>query len=244
MKALFPLILAGTFLGVYGCNSNPYPEKTGEIVVARPDPDAVKVEPFGLEVASLLDFSAGSLSGYGIKAWAPGATRVSVSGLPDGAFFLASESKIIWAPSAQAALDPKDPVSGSRTYVVQVEVSGTDEPAAFLSDNITLVARQSTASRLTLDAAAFPGWGVKALQGSSLAFTYADFPGFQASIWTEGLPSSASLAVAATAGVGTITYAPPSDGVGFTRSVPAVITLSNSAGQVVSQVSFVMQVTE
>jgi hypothetical protein len=241
--------MMGLGLGSSSCSNNPYPEKAGEIVTVKPEPEPIKVAPFGLEVDDSLVFDVGVLGTYGIKAWAPGVSQVTVTGLPDGAYFSAEESKILWAPTAEAAIDPDAPNSGSRSYKVLVEVSGTETPDSFLAKEVTIVARQATHfSQVAVDLQGASHWVVKALGQESLSFEYeqdADGTSPEISIWSDGLPVSVDLVVNFSGGKGTLTYVAyrKEGAVSYSRLVPVVLTLTRKSGQV-SQVSFVMQVTE
>ena len=242
------LLSLGVLVALGGCSSDPLPGGTGDIVTVRPGPEPLKVAPFGLEVGDLLLFNADQMASYEIKAWAPGLSLVTVSGLPEGAAFLPAENRVVWAPSQQAAQDPQDPAAKFRMYKVHFEVSGTGSADAFIEKDVFFSARQSNqALQLQLAPAAFPGWEVKALQGAAMSFTYQDNPGNAlptATLWTEGLPAKANLTASVTAaGMGMLVYTPPSDHVGYTRVVPTVVTLTGVDGQI-SQVSFLLQVSE
>ncbi|MEK6705626.1 MAG: hypothetical protein AABZ06_07545 [Bdellovibrionota bacterium] len=133
-KFVIHLAICGLFIG---CNQNPFPTVGMKLEKKPPEPRVV-VPPYSIDVPEIMEFTEGTIAEYKIVTNVPQGTKpmLSIFGLPDGAVFSETDTKLSWTPPYDAANDAKNPSIIMRHYPIRLVLQAD-------ADHLTLIERSA-----------------------------------------------------------------------------------------------------
>jgi hypothetical protein len=136
----FAAVLVATALLVGACKQNPF-SQDGKMTQREPAKAEPVFPPLVLDLPKSADALEGQKFEVAVKASVPkpGQPLLTWKGLPPGAVFNPETMKLTWAPDYQAANDPENPNTALKKYVVDFELTSTENPVVVQRESMLIV---------------------------------------------------------------------------------------------------------
>ncbi|MGZ3721547.1 MAG: hypothetical protein ACXVA9_01370 [Bdellovibrionales bacterium] len=177
-----------------GCHSNPYSDTQGRLTVGPPEHKPAPVSNFYVDVVPKVDVIEGGSTAIKVKGVVPtGDPVLRYENLPSFCTADSAGTTVTCSPQFGDATDPKLPNETTASYVINVNLSSTDAPAASVPQNVVVivhhVARGLTISGFSASLQVDEG----AVYQSAFQITSQDFPQGPFTVSSSDLPNGVKI---------------------------------------------------